>query len=481
MKLLNINNTLVIVCLVFLASCGPKLDINTSPNTATTVSPDLLFNYALTAWSSNRTGGDSYIPFALLSQNQASAGNYGWGKGDVFDISPFSTGNTWRGYYATSGNNFQLAIKQAETAIPVNNNAAAQCKILLANMMFEATTIWGDIPFSEAWKTEISYPKFDAQPEVFAGILALLDKSIAQIDIASPLKISNYDLLYKGDMVKWKKFATSLKFKVLMTMVDKDPTKATQIGQLLTAGGMIDNGNADVLYPYTTESGKENPKFKVLKQYAGGANLFFYCNNNVYKYMSPVNDPRIPVYFDKGPTATTIIPVETEDDGDDNTATINVKTLFKADAPDLIYTYQEQLFFQAEAYARGLGVAVDLAKADLLYKMGISEAMRYYNVDNTAATTYLATVPSLTTTAKPVEEIHKQQWIDLLDRPQEAFLQWRRSGTEGNEFPALVQPTGTPAGGFLRRWNYPQSAEVIPNTNAPKTAIPFTTKLWFDL
>ena len=481
MKLLNIKNTLVIVFLVFLASCGPKLDINTSPNTASTVAPDLLFNYALTAWSSNRTGGDSYVPFALLSQNQASAGDFGWGASDVYNISPFSTGNTWRGYYATSGNNFQLAIKQAESATPANNNSAAQCKILLANMMFEATTIWGDVPFSEAWKTEIPYPKFDAQPDVFAGILALLDKAIAQIDIASPLKIGNYDLLYKGDMTKWKKYANSLKFKVLMTMVDKDPSKAAQIGQLITAGGMIDDGSADVLYPYTTESGKENPKYKVLKQYAGGRNLFFYCNNNVFKYMSPLNDPRIPVYFDKGPMASTIKPVETETLGDRTTASINVNTLFKADAPDLIFTYQEQLFFQAEVYARGLGVSVDLAKADLYYKMGITEAMRYYNVDMTAAANYLAAVPSLITAAKPIEEIHKQQWIDLVDRPQEAFLQWRRSGVEGSEFPILVQPLGSPAGGFLRRWDYPQSAEIIPNINAPKTSIPFTTKLWFDL
>jgi len=481
MKILNIKNAVGIVFLVFLASCGPKLDINTSPNTATIVAPDLLFNYALTAWSSNRTGGDSYIPFALLSQNQASAGDFGWGAGDVYNISPFSTGNTWRGYYATSGNNFQLAIKQAESSTPANNNAAAQCKILLANMMFEATTIWGDVPYSEAWKSEIPYPKFDAQPEVFAGILSLLDKAIAQIDVASPLKIGNYDLLYNGDMAKWKQYANSLKFKVLMTMVDKDPSKVAAIGQLLTGGSMISDASANVLYPYTTESGKENPKFKVLKQYAGGKNIFFYCNNNVFKYMFPLNDPRIPVYFDKGPTALDIKPVETENLGNLTTASINVNTLFKADAPDVIFTYQEQLFFQAEAYARGLGVEKDLTKADLNYKMGITEALRYYKVKSTAAATYLSAVPSLTSTAKPVDEIHKQQWIDLLDRPQEAFLQWRRSGVEGSEFPVLIQPLGTPAGGFLRRWDYPQIAEIIPNVNAPKTAIPFTTKLWFDL
>ncbi len=478
MRLINIKHVLLGASLILLSSCAKQLDINLSPNTATTVTPDLLFNYGITAWSANRTGGDSYIPFALSTQNQASGGNYGWGKGNVYDISPFSTGNTWRGYYATSGNNFVLAIKSAETATPVNNNAAAQCKILLANMIFECTTIWGDVPYSEAWTSTISYPKFDQQKDVFTSLIKLLDLASAQIDISSQLKISNYDIVFKGDMVKWKKFAASLKFKILMTMVDKDPTAATEIAALLTAGGMVDNATNDVLYPYTTESGKENPKFKILKQYAGGANIFFFANNNVFKYMAPLNDPRIPVYYQMGATATTFIPVETEDEADDNTATININTLFKPDAPDVIYTYQEQLFFEAEAYARGIGVAKDLAKADLLYKKGISEAMRYYGVDGTI---YLGLLPSLTSAVDPVQEIHKQQWIDLIDRPFEAFLQWRRSGPEGSEFPTLVQPAGTPAGGFLRRWDYPQSAEIIPNINAPKTAIPFTTKLWFDL
>ena len=139
------------------------------------------------------------------------------------------------------------------------------------------------------------------------------------------------------------------------------------------------------------------------------------------------------------------------------------------------------MFFEAEAYARGLGVAANLATANDLYKKAITEAMKFYRVSGTDAATYLAAVPSLPTAANAINEIHKQQWIDLMDRPQEAFLQWRRSGTDATEFPQLIQPSGTPAGGFLRRWNYPQSAEIIPNVNAPKTAIPFTTKLWFDL
>ena len=480
MKILNIKYLIVLMSLGILVSCSKTLDINNNPNTATTVSPDLLFNYALTSWSAKREDGDSYIPFSFLVQNQASGGSYGWGNTNLYDINPASIKNVWRSYYEYSGNNFMLAIKQAESSVPKNNNAAAQCKILLANMMYECTTIWGDVPFSEAWNTNIPYPKFDSQKDVFEGVLKLLDESIAQIDLTSGIKISNYDLLYNGDMTKWKKFANSLKFKILMTMVDKDPTKATAIASLINAGSMISSSDENVLYPYLNVPGKENPKFRILSAYAGGVNFFFYCNENVFNYMLP-NDPRIPVYYQMGSTASNFVPVATEADADANTAVMNMQTLFKADAPDIIFSLQEQKFFEAEVYARGIGVPVDLSKADKLYKDAIAAAMQFYQIDSSTTASYLSVIPSLLTAANPVKEIHLQQWIDLQDRPLEAFTQWRRSGTAGNEVPALQVPSGTSAGGLMRRWLYPQAAEIVPNINAPKTTPLVTDKLWFDL
>ncbi len=480
---MSIKYYLSFIILLTTVACKKNLDINTNPVAATEATPDLLFNYSLTSWSSNRTGGDSYIPLALSCQNQASGGNYGWGAEDVYNISPFSTGNTWRGYYATSGNNLKLAILQAESSSPVNSNAAAQCKITLAQMMYECTTIWGDIPFSESWQTSISYPKFDKQKDVLNGIINLLNEAIAQIDINSTLKISKYDLLYGGDMTKWKKLANSLKFRTYMLMADADPSKSTDIGNMLQAGGMIDQASYNMLYPYLNESGKENPKFKVLKRFAGGQNIFFYANKNVFDYMSPNADPRISVYFQPGPdaAATQYVAVVSEEEADEFTSVMNLETLYKPDAPDVMFTYQEQLFFEAEAYARGLGVAKDLVKANTLYRSAITAAMKFYNISDAKIQEYLSKLTDLSTSEDPVKDIHIQQWIDLVDRPLEAFTQWRRSGPDGSEVPVLVQPAGTPAGGLIRRWDYPQSAELITNQNAPKESPLFTTKLWFDL
>ncbi|GAA4433873.1 SusD/RagB family nutrient-binding outer membrane lipoprotein [Pontibacter saemangeumensis] len=480
----NIRKYAVIAALgltaVATTSCEEYLDINTDPYASTKVEPKLLFNYATTAWAANRAGGDDYVPIALAAQTIASGGNYGWGKGDVYDISPYSTGNTWKVYYATAGLNLKQAIAEAEKASPMNNNAAAQAKIELAAMMYEATLIWGDVPFSESWQEDISYPKFDEQKSVLEQVVALLDEAIAQIDESSSLKISDYDLIYAGDMSKWKSFARSMKFKTYMVMVDKDPSVASKIGQLLSEGGMISSSAQNFSFPFYNVPDKENPRYKLLKRYAGGENIFFFANNNVLSYMKQLQDPRIPIYFDKPEGVGSYNGVDTEAEADENTATISMY-LYRPDAPEVVFSYQEQLYLEAEAYARGLGVGQDIGKANELFKMATYEALVFNGIGTETAQQYVtSTLPDLTSVANPVSQIHLMQWIDLMDRPLEAWTQWRRSGSEGNEVPSLVQPEGTPAGGLIRRWVYSPD-ETTSNPNAPSPAPILTEKMWFDL
>jgi len=466
-------------------SCKKYLDINTSPLTATKVDAGLLFGYAITAWDVNKNGGDTWLPIGLFVQNIASGGDYGWEKGNLYDVSVYSIQNSWTVYYSTGGNNLESAIRNAENADPVDNNTAAQCKIVKALMMYEATTLFGDVPFTEAWKPEeFPYPQFDAQKDVFEGIIALLDEAVAQMDPSSPLRITDYDVFYKGDLAKWAKLANSIKFKVLMTMVDKDPSKAAAIGEMLNnPASMLSSAADDMTYKYYDKSDNENPKYRLFKEYTGGKNYWFFANNNVFKFMEPKNDPRIPQYFDLGlgDDVTTYEGVDTEVDADDNTSLLSSSYLYRKDAPSLILSYQEILMLQAEAYARGLGVAANLATANDLFRKGVKASMDFYEADPAAIQVYLDTqLPNLVTTADPVKEIHIQQWIDLMDRPLEAFVQWRRSGSEGNEVPALTLPPGATAGPLIRRFVLPPN-EISSNPNVPDPQPKYYDKMWFDL
>lgn len=235
-----------------------------------------LFNYAAVNWSGNRIGGDSYIPFSQSIQSQADGGdNYGgWGEA-YYVISTYSLGNTWVSYYSVCGNNLQLAIQQAQNSVPENKNAEAQCLILLAMQVYETTMIYGDVPFSEAWKKEIKYPKFDDQKDVLNGVIDMLDQALAMIDLDDKNCIDEYDPYFKGDMSKWVAIANSFKFRTLMVMVDADPSKADDIKKMMDEKKMISSAAGNMEFQYSETAGNENPKYGILAKYTGGINTMF--------------------------------------------------------------------------------------------------------------------------------------------------------------------------------------------------------------
>ncbi|SDG06133.1 Starch-binding associating with outer membrane [Pedobacter terrae] len=465
-------------------SCKKYLDINSNPLSSLTVEPKLLFGYAITAWDANKNSGDAWLPIGLFGQTIASGGDYGWGKDNVYNVNATALGNTWKVYYSTAGNNLKLAIKNAESANPVDNNTAAQCKIILAQIMYEATTLYGDVPYNQAFDPDkFPYPQYDTQKSVLEAVIALLDEANAQINLTSTLKLTDYDVFYAGDLNKWKKLANSIKFKTLMVMVDKDPSKAAAIGQLLAnPSSMISAANESQLRPYYGTTNNENPKFRLFNRYTNGENQWFFANSNVFDYMFPnaaVSDPRIPRYFDKGTNAT-YKAIGSEVTADETVSLISAY-LYRKDAPSVIFSYQELLLLKAEAYARGLGVSQNLATAQGLYREGVIQSCLFYGVSSTDANNFVnTTLPNLTITSDPLRQIHLQQWVDLMDRPMEAFVQWRRSGPEGSEVPALTLPIGATSGALIRRYTLSLD-EVAANPNIPNPQPRYFDKMWFDL
>lgn len=487
----------VLTMLLTLSSCKKYLDINKSPNTAEAVDPKLLFSYASVAYINLRSSGDLYIPIGLASQSLNAGGNNptGWSGGDPSpDIYTFSANffnNTWVSLYVRGGANLQQAIKLSEASSPANNNAAAQCRVLLAMIVYDITTTFGDVPYTEAWNPDILYPKFDDQKTVLEGTLAILDKALAQFDVASPLKIGangdGYDLFYKGDIAKWKKLAKSLKLRTLLTMVDKDPTKAAAIGALITdlSQPMVSAAADNAAIAYQDVANKRNPKYAIGLQYNNGNNFFFASKPvvDIMNAAAPLADPRLPKFFDKPASQATYIGVAPGADAVDAINPRIAKSLHSATAPEVMYTYQEQLFAEAEVYARGLGVAVDLGKATSLYRQAILESCKFFGVSNTDATAFSIQFPVGTfgSQTSAITAIHAQQWVDKMDRGLDAFTQWRRSGPDGSEVPVLTLPIGAPAGPIFRRYEYPITNEISNNPNAPKTTVKYNEKMWFDL
>lgn len=96
-----------------------------------------------------------------------------------------------------------------------------------------------------------------------------------------------------------------------------------------------------------------------------GINSEFYAPESVLSLMKPLNDPRIPYYYEKGTKATEYfgVNVDAEKASKEKYAMINMKNIGRANTADVILSSSEINLLIAEAYARGLGVGKDLEKA----------------------------------------------------------------------------------------------------------------------
>lgn len=470
MKLHKLYISALLAIVLGLVGCKKDwLDVNQDPETTSEVDPEYLLFSSQLEFSNNRTS-EIGLSGAMWSQMWASGASASvFRNPERYIFSVFTTGNTWRTHYPNIQKNLQFAIDIAENGDPAKPLIAAQARVMSAMVFYNTSVLWGDVPYSQAINLDIDNPIFDPQEDVLNGVLAELDQAVDQFTSVTQGLVAA-DHYYQGDIPSWVRFARSLKFRTLMTMVDADPSKQSDIQQMLAEGNMIGDGG-DALFGFYAESGHTNPNWEVINAFAGGQNLFYFASKTTVETMQKYNDPRLPIYFDQGPDTNTYIGVYPGDPGDyDNNALLSLNVI-RPDAPERVFTHTEQLFLEAEAEYRFGSVA----NANSRLTEAITSSMTNWQVASADITTYLAAIPPLTGAdqASELQLIAEQSWISLIDKPIEAWTMWRR-----REFPALNLPNGASLGDFVRRLPYPPD-ELSSNTNAPVTPR-LDQKLWFD-
>lgn len=179
---------------------------------------------------------------------------------------------------------------------------------------FESTMNLGDIPYIEALKGETDknyFPKYDAQKDVFLGILhelALADQAFAEGDsfVGDPL--------YNGRIDKWRKLVNSYTLHVLLHLSKKESD--TDLGikarfQQIVADKPIFTSNADNYQLVRSDkAGQTYPFFKVGNNFtiypivssevidrlktAGDRRLFYYATPSAKR----IQDGKLPADYE---------------------------------------------------------------------------------------------------------------------------------------------------------------------------------------
>jgi hypothetical protein len=298
------------------------------------------------------------------------------------------------------------------------------------------TDAMGDLPYSEALKGNANLtPKYDTQHDIYTALFVDLTTASQQIDPAG-IGFASGDLLYNGDMTKWRKFANSLRLRLAMHLTKRDAaTAAAQAQAAVTAG--VFQGNADnATLLYLSVAPNQNPIYTD----AHVNNRDDYGLSKTYvDSLKSWNDPRLPVFAQLN--KDTIVANRTYqglpnglNDGEGPAlfyiSRIGAYWRETPNAPLSLMTYSEVLFLEAEAAERGWITGTPAT----LYTSAIRASMEQYGIATAAIDAYVAQ-PRVAYAGGPagLTQIAYQKWVSLYMQGMEAWTEVRRTGV-----PALV-------------------------------------------
>ncbi|MFK7904737.1 MAG: SusD/RagB family nutrient-binding outer membrane lipoprotein, partial [Chitinophagales bacterium] len=290
------------------------------------------------------------------------------------------------------------------------------------------------------------------------------------------LSFGDFDNLFFGDMLQWRKFANSLRLRHALRMVEKDPNFAQPILAEIIEGDLpvIEEGEDVVMSPRSQNWLNEslNWSFREHKKLRMGSNIWRTFSETDEVDGSGIYDPRAYIFFESNnvnewvafpqiPDSETApsggIPYQQHRDNNYSVkGTSNIFSPFnyylvrdEKDIPQLILTAAEVHFIKAEVYFRGLGVAQNTNQTDAEYTLGTVASLKMWqNLVN--GTEIWENKPSTLSSAEifgvvnhpninifgnddKLERIYKQRWIDAFRQPWEAYSLMRRTGMTPHE------------------------------------------------
>jgi hypothetical protein len=418
----------------------------------------------------------------------------------------------WDDFYSTGGNGSgPLTIYRVMEGKYSSLSAADQtsqkiimqaAKVVLLEQAAKMVDLWGDIPYSAAGSlptnSTISNPKYDEQKALYTSFIADLDAAATFFKSATTTAaFAKSDILLKGDVSKWTRYANSLRLRLLMRISKTDEATAktavlqmlgNQAAYPLVDGGNIGTynpGNSDVLLqPLTNSTSDLHDAFFEGSWYATD-----YMLNTV---LLPANDPRIPVLYDKfGRTVAgkfvqnatyrampvTFTTAQQESSFADYSVLDSATFVFNQKLPGILITASEVNLLKAEAFERwgsttdaktAYDVALRQSVAFYYYLNNLNQGA-YVKLEAPAAATVDTWVNASTAaytgaSTDKLTKIYTQKWVHFgVLQSTEAWSEYRRTG-----FPVLTFPTNGKQVGYETpptRLIYPAKEKTLNSAN----------------
>ncbi|HEY9170431.1 MAG TPA: SusD/RagB family nutrient-binding outer membrane lipoprotein [Lutibacter sp.] len=359
------------------------------------------------------------------------------------------------------------------TQVQKNQNAILEVMNVYAYSLLVET--FGDVPYTEALDITNVIPKYDDGKTVYKDLILRLSAAINSM--ADDDSFGSADIIYAGDMVKWKKFANSLKLRMGLRIYDTDPIVGADAVKSAVLSGVFTSNADNAVFQYLNTTPNTNKMWEDLVQ---SGRKDYVAANTLVDAMNDLNDPRRAVYFQlyegiyKGGVYAT-------SNSKYNANSILGEIFHEPDLPQIHMDYSSVKFFLAEAAERSIVGTPAAAAAH--YNEAITASFDYYGVSGAATYLLQPSVAYATATGTWKQKIGTQKWIALYNQGYEAWAEYRRL-----DFPVLTAPPGAVAdsGGKVPvRYTYPIGEQTKNGANytAAASAVggdKLTTKLFWD-
>lgn len=361
------------------------------------------------------------------------------------------------------------------------------------------TDIYGDIPYFGAgmgYYTKNFTPAYDTQQAIYADLLKELEEAAAALNTAGGKSITG-DMIYGGDVGKWKRFAYSLMLRLGMRLTRVDLNAAKAWTEKAVERGVMNSVSDNAFLIHDASGGRPTVnRISQVFQANAGERSYVKWSKTFIDLLKSTNDPRLSVLADVPKTIITKGKEQADysygtpgnndrniqiglPNGYDLTSPVGIATspehpgpvgtdvvgkysrprawLLRLNSPTFIMNYGEVELLLAEAALRGFNVGGTVSSH---YQAGVKGAMQSLSAYDAAATISTADINTYLSanslvTGQELIQINTQFWLATILNDYETFANWRRTG-----IPALVpvkHPNGNTGGVIPRRMLYPVS------------------------
>ena len=453
----------------------------------------------------------------------------------------------WENYYVTKMSPLSEMDKVYEYVLTPEEQSnytpyMETAKIIKAFNTAMASDFFGAMPYKEAFTARNGIygapvnlqPKYDSQKDVYYSILNDLKTAAAYLKTATldeSIEVQKsykaQDIIYKGNLQKWHKFANSLRLRYAMRLSDVDATKTKEVLAEISIADLITE-NADNAYLRVSgQSTAPDGIWRAITESHRKSNgWYLHAPEPMVNMLTTANDPRLKVFFQPGSDDNGNIYDATQpivglpvsaDDCNTATSSLTEDQIAKKYGVINSVTYRYNYYLPvgvgitatdvnlliAEAIQRGLAPSSWGTNVKSFYDkaviLSVQEYYDYYknSTDNSRKDATIAATDVSETTlsawlagstfnfnpAKALEQIATQRWLNMgILQPYEGWAEYRRT-----ELPLLVDDRD--GGRLLNQENapvrflYPASEASMNSSNYSQVSdqnYP-DIKVWWDV